>query len=157
MRSVETLNGSSHAQIIIHSGFRKRKPPPAIELAFEVEIRILDACISDIGSQRHRVEWHLQIYRNIFQLQVMQRYPPVDSGLSRIFRSLGSIGKHYLHMGIAQFHIVQYGILFFQVDAMAFKEEPPECPFDVHSFQQIGRIYGNLLQGYGVHLYPALQ
>ena len=157
MRSVKTLDGSGCTRIVIYGSTRKRELTPTVELTFEVGIGIFYACISYIGSQRHGVERHLQIHRNILQFQAVQRYPPVQGGFNSIFRSLGSIGKYYLHMGITQLHAIQHGILFFQVDAVALEEEPSERSFDVHTFQQGGRVYGYLLQSNIVHLYPALQ
>ena len=87
----------------------------------------------------------------------MQGYLPVYDGFSSIFRGFGSVRKHYLHMGITQLHTIQYGIFSLQVNAMTLKEEPSKRSLYMHTLQQIGRIYGNLLQGYIIHLYLALQ
>ena len=157
MRSVKSLGRNGCARIIIHGSPRKGKLTPTIELPLEVGFGILYACISDSGCQGHGVERHLQIHRHILQFQVMQCYAPVQGGFGGILRSFGSVGKHHLHMGIAQFHPVQYGILFIQVYAVTGKEEPSERTFYAHAFQQAGRVYGHPLQSDVIHLYPSFQ
>ena len=165
MRSIETFRRSyggtvgriQTAGIIVDGRTGKEEFLPAIKLMLQVGSSIGNLGIPHMGCHTHGVKRHLQANRHILQFQFMEGHFPIHRGSGSIFRSIGSIGKQHLHMGIAQFNSIEDRVFLSEVYAVAFKKEMPEYTFYPHPLYQIGGIDSNLFQGNVVHLHFPLQ